>query len=119
MNRYEKLLELLVGRWQPSPAVAVGRLIVGIVVPGLILAYALRCIVIRQALIIGKGHLDHAVGLPSVAVALAYACAALLLYVHVCWEDHPHLAGLRDFARQVLLLAIILCLVATFALALL
>jgi len=118
MKRYERLLELLVGRWQPSLAVAVGRLIAGIVCPVLILAYALRSIAIRRALIIGKGHLDHVEGLPAIAVGLAYACVALLIYVHVCWEDHPHLAGLRDIARFVLLLAIAILLAATFTLAL-
>lgn len=118
MKRHEKVLELLVGRWQPSPGVAVGRLGLGILTPVLILLYALKCMAGREALVIARGGLTHIQGLPAVAVCVAYARAALLLYVHVCWEDHPHLTGLRDFARFVLLLAIAVCLAATFTLVL-
>lgn len=116
MKRYEWLLELLVGRWQPSLGVAIARLGLGIVCPALILAYAVSCIVARQALIIARGGLTHVHGLPAVAIGLAYACVAALLYVHVCWEDHPRFAGLRDFARQALLIAIFLLLGSTIAL---
>jgi hypothetical protein len=118
MKTYESLLELLVGRWQPSLAVAVGRLALGILIPVMILLYALKCIVGREALVIARGGLTHIQGLPAVAVGVAYACAALVLYVHICWEDHPHLAALRDTSRFILLLAIAVCLAATFTLVL-
>jgi hypothetical protein len=118
MKRHERLLELLVGRWQPYLAVAFGRFALGIVFPGLILLYALSCIAAREAPIISRGGLSRVFGLPAMAVGVAYACAALVLYVHICWEDHPHLAGFRDFARSILLLAIAISLAATFALVL-
>lgn len=118
MKRLGRFLELLVGRWQPSPAVAIARLGLGVVCPGLILAYAVSCIIDRQALILARGGLTHVQGLPAVAVGTAYACLAAFLYVHVCWDDHPHLAGFRDFARQLLLLAIFILMAGTLALAL-
>jgi len=118
MKTYERALELLVGRWQPSLAVAFAKLVFGIVCPVLIVAYAVSSIVARDAVIYARGGLTHVQGLPAVAVGIAYACVAGLLYVQVCWEDHPQLSGLRDFARKVLLLVIALLLAGTFALAL-
>jgi hypothetical protein len=113
------VLELIVGRWRPSIATAVAKLGLGILCPSVVLVYALRCLFARQAHIITRGGLSQVFGLPAVAVSVAYACVAMIIYVHVCWEDHPYLGGVRDIARQCLLLAIIIALAATFGLALL
>jgi hypothetical protein len=112
-------LELVIGRWRPSLAVAAARLGLGVVLPGLILAYAVRCMVLGRALIISRGGLATVHGYPAVAIGVAYACAALFIYVHVCWEDHAYFAGLRDVARQLLLVIMFISIAATVGLALL
>ena len=115
---FTRLLELLVGQWQPSAAVAAARVALGIIVPTFIVAYAIRCVLTGNATIIAKEGVREVTGLSAVAIGLAYAAAGLFLYVHVCWEYNPRLAGLRDFARQLLLVVIAASLAATFALAL-
>lgn len=114
-----KLLEALVGRWHGSIAVPLAKIGLGIVIPGLIVAVAVACMLRRHAYIIDRtGHLADVTGLPAIAVAIAYAAVGLFIYVHVCWEEHTQLAGIRDFARQILLGVIGVSLATTLALAL-
>ncbi len=114
-----RILKALVGRWQGS-VVPIAKLGLGIVIPALIFAYGTSCIIGRHAYILDRAGRPAAVsGLPASAIGLAYAAAGLLLYVHICWEEHPYLAGVRDFARAFLLTVIAVCLAATLGLALL
>ena len=113
-----RCLELVVGRWEPPIAVAIARLVLGVAVPVGILVYGVSCILARQAPIPTRGGIAEAFGLPAVAVGIAYAALGLLVYVHVCWEEHLYLAGFRDVARQVLLVVVALSMAATFGLAL-
>jgi hypothetical protein len=91
----------------------------GVLVPSLILAYAVRCMVIGRALVISRGGLATVHGYPAVAIGVAYACVALFIYVHFCWEDHAYFAGLRDVARQFLLVVMFFSMAATIGLSLL
>lgn len=114
-----RFVEAIVGRWQPSIGVAIARLILGIAIPALIFMYGLSCVFSHQAYILDRtGRPTEVSGLPALAVGIAYAAAGLLLYVHVCWEEHAYLAGVRDFARSILLLVIGTALAATLGLAL-
>ena len=116
--RLTKSLELLVGRWQPSIATAVARFALGIMLPAVILFYGISCGLSRHATVITRGGLAEIIGLPAVAVGIAYAAIGMILYVHICWDAHPYFAGLRDVARQFLLLVMIVALAATLGLAL-
>jgi hypothetical protein len=118
-RQFEWLLDLEIGRWRPSVATAVARLGLGVLAPIPILAYAVTCMATGRALVISRGGLAMIYGYPAMAVGVAYACVAFLIYVHVCWEDHSYFAGLRDFARQLLLMAILIAMAATFGLVLL
>lgn len=114
-----KILEALVGRWQGPLAVAFARIGLGIVIPGAIVAYGIACVAGRRAHIIDRaGRLAEVSGLPAVAVGIAYAAVGLLVYVHVCWEEHAYLAGARDLVRSILLGVVAVCLAATLGLAL-
>ncbi len=113
-----KFMELLVGRWEPPIAIAFAKLGLGIFIPIVILIYSLSCVLTRHAPVIARGGISEVSGLPAIAVGIAYATIGLIIYVHICWEDHPHLSGLRDAARQLLLVVIAIALAATFGLAL-
>jgi hypothetical protein len=114
-----KILEALVGRWRPSVAVLIARLILGIAIPALIVAYGVRSVFSGHVYILDRtGRPTDVSGLPAVAVGIAYAAAGLIVYVHVCWEEHAYLAGAREFARTILLGVIGAALAATFGLAL-
>jgi len=115
--RLEKLLEWLVGRCDPLAAIT--RVVVGLAVPAVFLVYGVSSMLARRAMVIARHGFAEIVGLPAVAAGFAYAAAALLLYVHVCWDDHPHLGGLRDATRQLLAVVVIVAFAVTFALALL
>jgi hypothetical protein len=115
-RNFGSFLELLIGRWRPSVATAVARLGLGVLCPGIVLAYALRSLFVRQIYIPSRTGLREIVGLPAVAVGVIYACVAMIIYVYVCWDDHPHLSGLRDSATRFLLLAIFIALAAAFGL---
>ena len=117
-SRLTKLLELLVGRCEPPIVIALAKLAAGIVIPVVVLGYGISCGLSRHATIPTRGGLSEITGLPAVAVGIAYAAVGVIIYVHICWEDHPYLAGLRDVARQLLLLVILVALAATFGLAL-
>jgi hypothetical protein len=108
-SRFVKFLELLVGPWEPPIAVAFAKFALGIVVPIVILRHGLSGILTRQAVVSG---------FPAVAIGIAYVALGLIIYVHICWDDHPYLAPFRDLARQLFLIVIIISLVATFGLAL-
>ena len=116
--RLTKLLEMLVGKWEPAIATALGKFGLGIVIPTAILVYAISCALSRESKVITRGGLAEITGLPAVAIAVAYATIGVIIYVHVCWDDHPYFAGLRHLALQFLLLIIIIALAATFGLAL-
>ena len=116
--RLTKWLEWLVGRWEPPLFTAFAKFGLGIVIPAIVLVYGISCGLGRHATVIARGGLTEITGLPAVAVGIAYATIGLFIYVHVCWDDHPYFAGLRDVARQMLLGVIIVALVATFGLAL-
>jgi len=117
-SRLTKSLDLLVGQWQPSIATAMARFCLGIVLPSIIVIYGISCGLSRHATVITRGGLAEIIGLPAVAVGIAYATIGLMIYVHICWDGHPHFAGLRDAARQMLVLVIVVALAATFGLAL-
>ncbi len=116
---FAKLLELAIGRWRPDVSTAVAKFGLGVLCPSPILLYGLSCVFSRQASIPTRGGLAPVIGLPAVAVGVVYVCVALMLYVHVCWEDHPLLAGCHDAARKLLALVIAIALAVTVALALL
>jgi hypothetical protein len=115
-SRTTKLVEIITGR--RDPAAAASRAVLGVLVPLVVITYALSCIVMREATIIGKGALETVIGLPAVAVGVAYATAGVILYVYVCWDDHPQFAGIRDAVLQLLLIVVALAMAVTFALAL-
>lgn len=72
----------------------------------------------QYAIVPDRGRLARVNGLPAIAVGIAYATIGVILYVRICWDDHPYFAGLRDVASQILLLVVILALAASFGLAL-
>ncbi len=117
-SRLTKSLELLVGRWEPPIVTALAKIGLGIVLPAVVLFYGISCGLSRHATVITRGGLSEIIGLPAVAVGIVYATIGMILYVHICWEGHPYFAGLRDAARQLLLLVMIVALAATFGLAL-
>ena len=117
-SRLTQSLELLVGRWEPPLITVLARFVLGIVLPAMVLFYGISCGLSRHATVITRGGLAEIAGLPAVAVGVAYAAIGMILYVHVCWDGHPYFAGLRDAARQLLLLVMIVALAATFGLAL-
>ena len=117
-SRLTKSLELLVGRWEPPLATALAKLGLGVVLPAVFFIYGISCGLSRHATVVTRGGLAEIAGLPAVAVGIAYAAIGLILYVHICWDGHPYFSGLRDAARQLLLLVIVVALAATFGLAL-
>ena len=117
-SRLIKFMQLLVGRWEPPIVVAFAKLGLGIVIPGVVLLYGISCVLSRDAKVIARGGFSEINGLPAVAVGIAYATIGMIIYVHICWDNHPYFAGFRDAARQLLLVVIIIALGATFGLAL-
>lgn len=115
--KLENLAEFVLGRRDPASIAA--RTAFGVIGPAIALAYGIRCVLFRHAMIIGKGSLDEISGLPAIAAGIAYSLASVAAYVYVCWDDHPKFAGLRDFALQLLLVAIAILYAASIALALL
>ena len=111
-------MELLVGRWEPPIVVAFAKLGLGIVIPTLVLLYGVSCVVNQHALIIARGGFSRISGLPALSAGIAYVAVAMIIYVHICWDDHPYLGGFRDVVRQLLLVVIVIALAATFGLAL-
>lgn len=117
-SRLTKSLELLVGRWEPPIVTALARFVLGIVLPAVVFYYGISCGLSRHAMVITRGGLSEIIGLPAVAVGIAYAAIGIIIYVHICWDGHPYFSGLRDAARQLLLMVMIAALAATFGLTL-
>jgi hypothetical protein len=114
---FQKLAEFIVG--SRDLATMCVRTVFGVVGPATILGYGISCIVSRQATIIGRGALEHIIGLPALVAGVAYSLAGVAAYVFICWDDHPHFSGVRDTLLQLLLIAIAILFAATIAIALL
>src|SRR5262245_64863082 len=68
----------------------------GVVPEVLLAAYALHCIVVQDAVMIGTrrgfGRMMHVHGATAIVLGLAYLALAALGHFHFFWGEHPRLA---------------------------
>jgi hypothetical protein len=96
MDRLLKWLDAVLGVTDSSLEERLTKAFWGVLVPLLPLCFGVFSVISRHSKFIGRGGLVDLTGTSALMAGVGYICIALLIHVHIVWEEHPWFDGIAD-----------------------